>query len=353
MYHVTLDTDILRQDPQRRSASLRRLQQLLNEGHVRLHIPDVVRREFLSAVAEDYRTNVKVAEDALRRVRSDFLPVVTPNLLTALRDLRSRVADKWHDDFDGWCQRQNVTIHATPPECVARIIDAYFEGAPPFRKPKSREDFPDALIYATVDNIARELGELHFIARDAKLREAVARIGIKCFPSIDAFLVATYQELSEHNDDRIFDLLFANVRLLEGETGRHLRAYLQGMPIDSEKLPHDDCEIVEIDELDVVVKLRAAEKLGGGYFRYPFEAKALARVQEESGNWTMYGYDDGDDDDDRDGSHAKIELSGVLEVHVQFSGSPDQYAENEQLRRAMYLAEHELLDIKILDVSEA
>lgn len=351
MYEVVLDTDILRQDPQRRSAAWRRLQHLLNEGHVRSHIPDVVRREFLTSVTTEYRSHLKNAENALRQIRADFIEGHTPDLITALGDLRTVIDDKWHQDFDGWCKRQNVTIHPTPPDGMARVIDAYFEGGAPFKKPKNREDFPDALIYVTVESIRREFRDLYFITRDERLSEAVARSKVRCFPSLDAFLTSTYQELVERNDERIFDLLFANVSLLEGEAGRHLRHHFEGTPFESPKLPFDEGQISEVDAVDVFIRLPAADKLGGGYFRFPFEATAIVTVEDEAGSWTMYGYDDEDDgeedDLEPDTAEGRIEVEGILEVHVPFLGSPDRYAENELLRRAMYLAEHEIIDVAI------
>ncbi|HAW82340.1 MAG TPA: hypothetical protein DCX27_23145, partial [Balneola sp.] len=54
MLHLLIDTSVLRQDPQRKSASFLVINRLGNLGELITHIPYVVQREFLSQRENEY-----------------------------------------------------------------------------------------------------------------------------------------------------------------------------------------------------------------------------------------------------------------------------------------------------------
>jgi hypothetical protein len=365
MHHVALDTDVLRQDPQRRGAAARRLQQLIDEGHVRLHIPDIVRREFLSAVTADYRKRLSEAEESLKEIRADFLGKAALDLRQKLRQLRRDVADMWQHEFDAWCRRANTLIHPPPSAQLQTIVNAYFEGSGPFRSAKSRVDFPDALIWATVVDLASDVGELHFIVRDSTLAKAAADVsGVKRYASIDEFLLSTYEELSTRIDGRLFELLFANVKLLEGWASSELRYHLPWMTIQSERFPTGEALIADGETtLDVFARLPQAENLGGGYFRFPFGGEGEIDIDYEVsyGDWVEEDPNDkpteneGDDDDtvEQVRVSTQVVIEGILEVHVPYTlQAGNRYLTNEDLRRAMYTAEYEILELAVVNVGE-
>lgn len=80
MFNVSLDTNILRDDPQRRGAPFRRLEELVEDGHVQLHLPEIVCREFVTGVATEYRRHINDGIGALKSVRRDFLDSIAPDL---------------------------------------------------------------------------------------------------------------------------------------------------------------------------------------------------------------------------------------------------------------------------------
>jgi hypothetical protein len=338
-------------------------------------------------MSTEYRRALAAAEEELKIVRADFLAEVAPGLRTRLREARKHIAEKWQHEFDSWCRTANVTVHMTPPECLQDVVDAYFEGKPPFRAPKMRADFPDALILATIRRTADEVGELHFIARDEGLAHATAGGGpaIRHYSSIDSFLAQTYQALATRTDERLFDLLFANVSYLEGQAGRLLNDELSGEMIDAEKISAADALIRTVNDVKLFLRLPRAERLGGGYFRFPFTAEAYASVESYDfiGDWdddpddenTVVASsveaserngddaDDSDDDDDDDDGNWSwgggddrtrdmiVAVDGILEVYVPYAlPSGTTYAPNEDLRRAMYTSEFDVTDVEILEV---
>lgn len=60
---------------------------------------------------------------------------------------------------------------------------------PPFRDLKSRDDFPDAFIFAAVEDVAASHENLHVICADKRLRSACDELAnVSTYPDLPAFL---------------------------------------------------------------------------------------------------------------------------------------------------------------------
>jgi hypothetical protein len=351
MYHVVLDTDVLRQDPQRRGIAFRRLLQLIAEGHVRLHLPEIGRREFLTAMAAESKKSIRDAERNLKDVPVDFLTGVAVALRERLHDLRQTIGEQWQAEFDSWCSRANVCLLPLPDGCMEAVMDAYFEGRPPFRSPKSRTDFPDALIWASVLDLAARAGSVCFIVRDERFRAAVTTEShVIGYASIGDFLLATYDELAAQIDTRMFAMLLDHVSFIESRIARDLTDEIAPEVEDIPKFGDDTRRTVEsLDTHDVAVKMANAENLGGGFFRFPFRARATATVvilPPAGKTYTGYADQDGPDPIGNQWDE-EVNVSGVMNVHVDHPEKQAPYLNNEDLRRVMLSADFEIVDMEV------
>lgn len=72
--HVAIDTSILDQDPQRKRAEFKALARLASAGEISIHIPDVVRKEFLSHQMEWFCERLERLHGAAKALSKHRLP---------------------------------------------------------------------------------------------------------------------------------------------------------------------------------------------------------------------------------------------------------------------------------------
>jgi hypothetical protein len=193
---VLLDTSIYRQDPARHRGAFQALQRLCMADHLTLHVPEVVRLEFLTWAREqiDLRlTAVAKSIHELRRAVPSGSAVASEieELSHRLDSLQEHIPDAADAAFDDWLRKVSAETHDADPSHTARVLSGYFAGKPPFRKVKSREDFPDAFIAATVEDLAQLHVLLHVVVADGPLTAACAALpNVFTYSSLDEFIAS-------------------------------------------------------------------------------------------------------------------------------------------------------------------
>ena len=68
-------------------------------------------------------------------------------------------------------------------------FDRYFDGKPPFKKIKHRDDLPDGFVLAAAEEILKDTPKLHCVCSDSELRTALASMnGTITFASVDELM---------------------------------------------------------------------------------------------------------------------------------------------------------------------
>jgi len=181
---IVFDTSVLHPvRPSDPPAELRLLQRLAAAGHVRLLMPEMAAREWLSQLTAPAASAVdrlgKAVADLIRQesikdqdawARTGIAEALTRDVLDGLAQLpRAWYEAKLHE----------LGIAGIPlqDDDWRRVLDLYFGGRPPFGGPKSRKDIPDALVFT---GALRTLGDdprTVFVSADARLRRAFENEG--------------------------------------------------------------------------------------------------------------------------------------------------------------------------------
>lgn len=247
MINVTLDTSILRQDIYLEKAFFSALKKLCEENVVKLHIPFLVREEFLSQINEHLKPfkeilkNLKLLSNKKLTTSQKLVIDQTEENITTIK---SEYEKHITDNFNEWMEAVNAQVHEIKPHHTSKVFESYFKGAPPFKGVKNRSDFPDAYIFEAINELSTELEHLHVIIGDKFLLESCKTLGnISCHESLDVFLKEGFNNYAEVRevltDDfsvRYFDDIItflsdnqhliinalegAEVNLLAGETAR-------------------------------------------------------------------------------------------------------------------------------------
>jgi hypothetical protein len=106
-----------------------------------------------------------------------------------INKLKSEIMPFIDDDFRKWLENIKGEINPIKDHHGKRVAEAYFEGKPPFKRPKNRDDFPDAFIWETIIDLLGTVDVLHVISNDSGMINACKNIdGILLYESLDAFI---------------------------------------------------------------------------------------------------------------------------------------------------------------------
>lgn len=171
---VSLDTNILHQEGYT-SQSMRLLHRLVAAGSIQIVISRMVIREYDTKRLAEISSKLQGAKDNLKDINKiftkasknismlDALDSQLSNFFPELESYLKETTQKWLSDF-------NVSVIDIAPECYENVWDDYFSGNGCFKKPKNRDDIPDAVISRSLENLVGDGKPLAFICKDGQLK---------------------------------------------------------------------------------------------------------------------------------------------------------------------------------------
>ena len=285
MIHLVIDSTALRNDPARKKAGFRAVMGLAKIGKLKLHIPYVVKEEFLTQQIEEYHAGLSEITTNILKFGKKHLPDNTKALLDetkqGLMDLDQQLAEFARSDFEEWHTEMTAQMHPIDASHGGKVIDAYFGGQPPFREKKRRDDIPDAFIWQTVLDIAQQYGEVIVVSNDKGIKGASeTHERVTAFPSIDEFISSDFCQslLKEDQAKLTFQRLLSLVpkikQKIEATIQDQVVDVLHGRTVTSEQILDDNNEGILLgigSAEDIEIRTAEAEYYGEGLFVVPVE----------------------------------------------------------------------------------
>ena len=228
-------------------------------------------------------------------LRSSLHPKIGRYANSVIEDADSagRTVDTWvTKEFDEWIRLTRVIEYPIAPDHVFRVTDNYFQGAPPFKGVKNREDIPDSFIWQTVVDIVKVHNPLHLIVHDGALFAAAEKYtGLIAHKTLDEFieLPECQKELKglakefvvTVNLDRIMEFLRKNPAILEKIVKDRVLPATRGEIIQS--LPFENvrnrARIVKIESYSgLPFEFESIEYYGAANIGIPFLAVADCNI---------------------------------------------------------------------------
>lgn len=171
---LILDTNVLRQEGLG-SRNMQILRRLTSSGEVDLLVHEVVAREFKSQRTLEVQAQVEKITDAITEMSRQVDAKGASH--RDLTEMRSKVAElaeaakkEVETDFATWLTWTGAHWVAFEPEGMRQVLDDYFFGAGAFRKPKHREDMPDAIVATGIKVLLPKYQTLHIAVKDGAFR---------------------------------------------------------------------------------------------------------------------------------------------------------------------------------------
>jgi hypothetical protein len=197
LIHVVLDTNIYRSHPSRNNLSFQALEKLANAGWVKLYIPYVIEREFQTQQREIYSKDLAKVQAGLSGL---IRKPLSPGLLDKLNFLKSQldiesenILSDAEKQFVQWAESIDANRYPLCIDQTRAAFEAYFQGFPPFKEPKIREDIPDSFIVQAIKKLCTDIEELHVVVGDKKIIDTFS----------DSKTVTVYKDLSEFIESKI------------------------------------------------------------------------------------------------------------------------------------------------------
>ncbi|MFK5894592.1 MAG: hypothetical protein QM504_15330 [Pseudomonadota bacterium] len=142
-----------------------------------LHVPYVIEREFQTQQREIYSKDLDKSLAGLtslsNKLLSDDISDKINNIKNQLTKEKNNVLSDSENQFISWLKSINAN---RLPLCIKQAqsaLDSYFDGKPPFKSIKKRDDIPDGFIYQSVMLLAEEATQIHVVSDDNNLRAAL------------------------------------------------------------------------------------------------------------------------------------------------------------------------------------
>jgi rRNA-processing protein FCF1 len=174
MIRVALDTNILHQEGLY-SRNMQHLARLATSGGLEIYVPEMVRREFLTKKLVDGREKLDIAKSGLTEIargldKSGEFHGKLAGTQAQMDALRSALEVTLETEFEVWRAASRVTVLYFDSALLPTIIDDYFNGTGAYRKVKSREDIPDAIISSCICTLAETSDNVFVVLKDGQLR---------------------------------------------------------------------------------------------------------------------------------------------------------------------------------------
>ncbi len=177
--NVVLDSTVYKQTPQMNSSLFMLLRKMCRINTIKLYIPWIIEREYLTWIDEKidyaYKTILQAMYSLNRLLPQknnmgfDFVSQFTGTTM------KGRKAES----FMNWERFKQDTGAVEIPissDHGLHVMSSYFDGSSPFSKKKNREDIPDGFIYYAILEILKEEKQLYFVSADKRFTEYLLNI---------------------------------------------------------------------------------------------------------------------------------------------------------------------------------
>jgi hypothetical protein len=354
---IFFDTSALRQLGWN-AAPLSTVLELSKAGLVDVYLPELVIEERRTQWAEAPKQAVADAIVALRSLLED--PILPPQHVEQVRaalDSTSEVdVDAISvDGLDHFLRSNRVNQLPLTFEQSKAAWKAYFSGAAPHRKPKNRDDIPDAHIFEAAKGLIDRTGLVHFVCADKRLAGALQSLrGAKVYENLEELFQAGTLADPTHlwaRDKRwrnlqhrvSADAIEAEVRkLLEDDLDDHL----VGVEFMDFALPGEDSTARVLWAMGgELISIQNPDDWGGGIMSFEVECESDAGIgmtlsQGEARilpDWL----------DVQSAGIGRVDLTGNVRLKVEATVDVEVDLENVEKRSKPLLAKADFDDLRL------
>jgi len=185
------------------------LSRLAKADQVDLFIADLVLREYDSKRTQEIESRFQSIQDNLLEIkklliksRSEIGPI--EEIESYIRSAQPEVIKSVSESTDKWIEKNKISVHGFSLDAMSALWCNYFSGEGAFRKPKHRDDIPDAAISLCILEHVAAGEDLVVICKDGQLKRHLSTIrGLSLCDELGEFIAKEdVQSILRHLDSR-------------------------------------------------------------------------------------------------------------------------------------------------------
>lgn len=195
MIHLVLDTNIIRGEGIN-SSWMQVLKQHTDSGAIQVYVPEIVKRELLTNKVGEYQKEIKKCISSINNsLRKKLLNESEIKSLTESRSYLdtalASVEERVESEYKQWASNLGVKTLFFNNDNMKHVMNDYFSGGGVFKKIKSREDIPDAMINTSINDLLEKNGTVTVINSDKEFTEFISKNEfITCHKTLSDFLAS-------------------------------------------------------------------------------------------------------------------------------------------------------------------
>jgi len=192
MIRLVLDTTVFHQNSTLKGQDFNLIRTLSASGVLKLFLPYVVEKEFLTQQEASCREQIEAVVRALKTLSQRTLANEQAEWLAAVNskivENKSALLSADENNLNDWLDAIKAERVAVCNEQAVEALNAYFHGTPPLKKAKDRKDIPDSFVFQALKKIASGDDIVVFISGDVQLREAAQNFpNVRVFENLKSF----------------------------------------------------------------------------------------------------------------------------------------------------------------------
>lgn len=255
-------------------------------GELKLHIPYVVLREFQTQQREDYKKDLTTAISGLSGLTKKSLDkAISAKLLALKSDLTNNsqnILSSAEEQIVQWAKSIGAELAPLYLDVAHAALEAYFQGKPPLKSIKNRQDIPDSFIVQSILKLYSSNGGIHFVTGDIKVLDAVSAAKIPTYENLASFVESPLiqDKLKDvdliNNIGQIVDALESHEKEegdIESFLSQHIGEEIVWRTFSDPSIPDDNHEATidsYYDPKDIELDFTDAKYYGNGQFGVPF-----------------------------------------------------------------------------------
>lgn len=285
MIHLFIDTTAFDQDPYRRKSGFLTVARLAAESQITIHLSEIVSREFSSHEREKYKKHAESVVAGIRGLSTLFIDDPISKPMNKIKEHIHGAIGLADNSFRNWLNDNNAVVHPIHEHHGQKVVEAYFDGAPPFERVRCRDDFPDAFIWQTITDLLSSVDVLHIVTNDDNLANCLRKLhSVEVHRTLLEFVTSPLFSGRLHHAlyvERVRSAIDSESSSLDRLLDEPLRSELCDiLSMHSVDGVGDDVAITGTGSpVDLSMKASEAEDLGDGVFVIPFSASVECMMQ--------------------------------------------------------------------------
>lgn len=187
---LILDTSILVKHISLNSPEFDSIAELSRINAIKLKIPEIVDKEFLSHKNAELITHFDTVLASLKQLqKKSHLHSIQIGLeIEKFQELKISALTEIENEWMKYKSEKKISIIPFSINATNKVFRDYFKGNPPFKNIKNRNDIPDAFILHSILSLTNH-NNLHFVCADRTLSSSVANNNIKTYDCVADFLL--------------------------------------------------------------------------------------------------------------------------------------------------------------------